>query len=153
MYIKQSFQNKPKKATHKCCPHLSSRKLLFETDGGQCRKPQSITMQSSRAQSHLHLQNSPTPKERCRNRGGSLYEPEGQRVCCETVSHTNVRSYTNQISPVWLPKQELNRDKTNRLAKVDKKKTPRPQTYRKNSGNWGMLRAREIISPREEHTK
>lgn len=152
MYIKQSFQNKPKK------PHInvvlishqgnfSSRQMEASAENhnrSQCRVPELSPIYIYKTVPHL------------RNAAETEVEAyTSQRVgeFAVRLSHTNVRSYTNQISPVWLPKQELNRDKNNRLAKVDKKKTPRSQTYRKNSGNWGMLRAREIISPREEHTK
>ena len=33
---------------------------------------------------------------------------QDQRVCCETVSSSNVRSYTHKVSPIRLLKHELN---------------------------------------------
>lgn len=44
--------------------------------------------------------------------------PEKQGVCCQTVSSGNVDSYTHTVSPAWLPKHELNKDK-DRHGKVN----------------------------------
>lgn len=43
---------------------------------------------------------------------------KGWSVCCKTLSPSNVRSYTCKVSPTWQPNYELNKDDTNRHAKV-----------------------------------
>lgn len=47
-----------------------------------------------------------------------------------TVSPRNVRRYTHKSSPTWLPKNDLNKDNTNRHA-MDKGKSLRLHPYTK----------------------
>jgi hypothetical protein len=79
-------------------------------------------MQGYRAQSQLiHLQNrSHTYVSGIVAEEGTetLEKPEGQGVCCETVSPRNVRIYTHKVSLTWLPTYKLNKDNNSRLAKV-----------------------------------
>lgn len=61
-----------------------------------------------------------------------------QRFCCETVSLGNVRKYTHQVSPILLPKHELNRDNTNRYANTEGEKLTKPQhNYRQRNSESG----------------
>lgn len=44
---------------------------------------------------------------------------ENQGVFSEFVTARNVRSYSSQKLPIWLPKHEPDKDNNNRHAKVD----------------------------------
>lgn len=68
-----------------------------------------------------------------------LQEPENQGVCCEIVFPRNVTSYTHKVSPTWLSKHELNKDNTDRHAKVYERQPIRPQPYTKNYKQLGLM--------------
>jgi hypothetical protein len=61
------------------------------------------------------------------------------RVGCESVSHSNVRSYVQSLT--WLPRHELNKDNTNRHPRVDERKSKRPQFYSKSDRQIRDVRA------------
>jgi hypothetical protein len=64
-------------------------------------------------------------------------------VCCESVSHSNVRSYTHRVSLAWLSAYELNKDDNNDRTKLNGEKPITHQSYIQNckqlkkSGNKG----------------
>lgn len=47
-----------------------------------------------------------------------MSDPEGPGVDCEIVSPSNVRSYTHNVSPTWLPRHELVKVGISRHAEV-----------------------------------
>lgn len=81
-----------------------------------------------------------------------LCELQNQGVCCEIMPLSNIRSYTHQVSPEWLPKQKLNKKNNNRHAKADKVKITRSQPFTSNYRHLGILRVGEIIFHIEEHS-
>ncbi|KAM7328345.1 hypothetical protein ACRRTK_012437 [Alexandromys fortis] len=90
-----------------CSLHPLTRKTLFATDEDHYRKPQPNKLQIVE----------PSPKDasiveisHSRKRDERLQKSAEQGVCCETVSHGNIRSYTHKISPILLPTQELSKD-------------------------------------------
>lgn len=56
---------------------------------------------------------------------------EGQRVCCKTVFPGLFRSYTQKVSPMWLPEHEQKRG-SNRHARVDCGEPRSPEPFAKN---------------------
>ena len=56
-------------------------------------------------------------------------ELEHQRLCSKIVPPCDVRSFTHKVLPVWMSKHELNKDNSNRHAKVDTEKPTMPQPY------------------------
>jgi hypothetical protein len=59
-------------------------------------------------------------------------EKKDKGVCCETVTHSNVRSCTPEFLPTWLPKHALNKVNNNRRARVKEGKltTAQPHTQK-----------------------
>jgi hypothetical protein len=48
-----------------------------------------------------------------------LLEPEAQEIWCEIVSPRNIRNYTQEFSPTWLPKHELTKNDVSKHANRD----------------------------------
>lgn len=74
------------------------------------------------------------------------------KVHCVIVSPRNVESYTHKVSKNWLPKQELNRDKNNRHAKVEIGKLIRPHIYTNTYRQQRKVKAGPIVFSNKEHT-
>ena len=70
--------------------------------------------------------------DHCRRWGRKIVNGKGyEGVCCEIVSSRNVRSYTYQVSPTWLPKQKLKKG-NNKCTIIDnRRKLRRHQPYTK----------------------
>lgn len=56
------------------------------------------------------------------NGGGKIVTARGTGVCRETVPPRNVRSYTHEVLPAWLPEHELKKDDHDRHANMDGEK-------------------------------
>lgn len=71
---------------------------------------------------------------------------------CEITSGT-FRSYTHKVSSEWLPKQDLNKDNTNKHATMEWAISPGPSP-RQRIGNKGTEEKRavgeEMVFPREK---
>lgn len=74
------------------------------------------------------------------------------RVCCETVSSGNMRSYTHKVSTTCPPKCEPNMDVTNKPVKLCGERPQGLISMQRTTGNWLKLGAEELLFPREEHT-
>ena len=66
------------------------------------------------------------------------------------LSPVHIRSYTQKVSPTWMPKCELSEDKTNEYGKLDGGKPMRPQPYTKDE-KLPWTTSREVSFPRGEH--
>lgn len=64
---------------------------------------------------------------------------------------SNVRSYTQEVSPTWLPKCELNKNNRNSHAKVDRGRSVRTQLLQRITGNWWAWEVGETVFLREGH--
>lgn len=60
-------------------------------------------------------------------RGRKMAGVTGVRICLKSVSPRNVKRFTREVSPTWLPSYDLNEDNTNKPANVDRRKVMRPQ--------------------------
>ena len=66
--------------------------------------------------------------------GRKILRARDPGVCCENVSFSNVRSYIHEVSPIGPHKHELNKDSSNRHAKMAGVAEPmRPSHTSKNS--------------------
>lgn len=110
--------------TDKCISHHSSRTLLFametttENQNQWINSPKSVD--KSVKQFPLKAQGRLWKREDC-----------DRKDVRAKLSLTNVKNYTCNVSPTWLPKCELNKD-INKHAKVDDRKIMRPQIEVKN---------------------
>lgn len=50
----------------------------------------------------------------------------------EIVSPSNIRTYTQKVSSIWLPKHELKKEDTNEHTKLGGEKPMGPQPHAKN---------------------
>ena len=70
----------------------------------------------------MYLQNTSTAHGILQKSGQkSCDEPDDQRVCCDIVCHSNIRSFTYEHSKVRLYKNEMIRDDSNECVKLEKK--------------------------------
>ena len=86
-----------------------------------------------------------------KKRGQKNCKGQDQGVCCHTVSSMNIKSYTHNISPTWLPKRGLRQDDINRHTNIDGEKATRPQIYTKYHGQIKNAEL-EIVFSLEEYT-
>ena len=69
-------------------------------------------------------------------------------------SPSNIKIYTHEFSPTWLPECELHKDDTNELVKLNKNKkyVMKPQAYTKNQHQLSEAGAGGLVTSSEEFT-
>lgn len=112
-------------------------------------------MQSSEAQSQeIHLQNTHTKDsgDTVEEVVERLKEKDDQKVFCEIVSSSRLRSYTHKVLQLWLLKRELTKNSSNRCVKLSEEKPTSLTIYKELRATQVKLRAGEVVFPREENT-
>lgn len=81
-----------------------------------------------------------------------LGEPKDKGICWCIMSPSNIISYTHKVSLTWLPKCELNKNDTNRQAKLDGEKPTTPQHYTKYCEQPQKAGSRRGVLAQGRHT-